>query len=258
MGRGEELDLQRLAVVRDEYVRKRRPQRRPRQVTVVERLHVHGDDRRHARGDLAHVVDAHDDETALDELGAAGVDDGDAGPVSLDRRRDLLVPDGVAREVEVVEHESAHRGEHLGHPARAVTGGSPRDSHAVPLEGVLDRPRVEPEVAKRLLVLGLAEDGNVAREELLCTRVQVVAVAVRDDDGVEIADDLLGWERQRDGRVRDLAGGALDRRPRTGVVEHRVDQDPSPREGEDHGRAADECELHGPVFYLTRPDRRSI
>ena len=63
-------------------------ERRAREEAVVERLHVHGDDRRNARDDLAHVVDAHDDEAALDELGAAGVHDRDARPVARDRLLD--------------------------------------------------------------------------------------------------------------------------------------------------------------------------
>ena len=88
---------------------------------------MHRDDRRHALRDLAHVVDAHDDEAALDELGAAGVDDGDARTVALDRLLDALVPDGVAREVEVVEHESADGREQLGDSAATVPRRRPRD-----------------------------------------------------------------------------------------------------------------------------------
>ena len=38
---------------------------------------------------------------------------------------------------------------------------------AVPVERVRDATSVEPELAKRLLVLGLAEDRHVARQELL-------------------------------------------------------------------------------------------
>ena len=89
---------------------------------MVERLHVHGDDGRHARGDLAHVVDAHDDEAALDELGAAGVHDRDAWTVARDRLLDTLVPDRVAGEVEVVEDEAADRREQLGDAARSRVG----------------------------------------------------------------------------------------------------------------------------------------
>ena len=194
---------------------------------VVERLHVDGDDRRDARDDLAHVVGAHHDESALDELGAARVHDGDARPVARDRLLDLLVPDGVAGEVEVVEDEAAHRREELGDPAEPCARGA-RDAQAVPLERVVDRPRIEPELAQRLLVLRLAEDGNVARQQLLAARVEVVAVPVRHDDGVEAADDLLRRERQRRGRIRHRVARPLDRRPRAHVVEHRIDQDPRP------------------------------
>ncbi len=88
---------------------------------MVQRLQVDGDDRRHARRDLAHVVDAHDDEAALEELGAAGVDDRDARPVARDRLLDTLVPDRVAGEVEVVENEAADRREQLGDAAGPVS-----------------------------------------------------------------------------------------------------------------------------------------
>ena len=134
---------------------------------MVERLHVDGDDGRHARRDLAHVVDAHDDEPALEELGAAGVHDGDAWSVALDRLLDALVPDRVAGEVEVVEHEAADGREQLGDAPAAVSCRGSRDAEPVPIERVVDRARVEPEVAQRLLVLRLAEDRDVARQQLL-------------------------------------------------------------------------------------------
>src|SRR4029453_1963763 len=106
-----------------------------------------------------------------------------------------------------------------------MASGTPRDAQALPLGRALDRADVEAEFAERFLVLGLAEDGHVAREELLSTRVEVIAVAVRDDDGVESADDLLRGKWERDGRVPNLRDGALDRRARAGVVQHRIDDD---------------------------------
>ena len=125
-----------------------------------------------------------------------GVHDGDTRPVPLDRHLDLLVPDRVAGEVEVVEDEAAHRREQLGDASAAVACRSSRDREAVPRERVRDRTCIEPELAQRLLVLGLAEDRDVARQELLGARVEVVAVPMRDDDRVEPANDLLGRERQ--------------------------------------------------------------
>jgi hypothetical protein len=208
-----------------------------------------GDHRRHARRHLADVLDPHDDEPALDKAGAARVHDRDARPVALDRRLDALVPDGVAGKVEIVEHEAADRAEELRHPAGAVARGRASQRDPVPLERVVDRARVEGERAKRLLVLGLAEDGHVPRQELLGARVEVVAVAVRDEDGVEPADHLLRRERQRHGGVPDRVRRLLDRRPGARVVEHRVDEDPLAAELEEHGRATHQPEPHEAVLH---------
>ena len=72
----------------------------------------------------------------------------------------------------------------------------------------------------------------------------MVAVPVRDDHGVESANDLLGGKRERNGWVGDLVARALDRRPRADVVEHRIDQDPTSAELDDHRCAADESDAH--------------
>jgi hypothetical protein len=77
----------------------------------------------------------------------------------------------------------------------------------------------------------------------------VVAVPVRDHDRIEPADDFLGRERQRDRRVPDGIRRLLDRRPRAGVVEHRVDEDPPSAKIQEHGRAAHEREPHSSRFY---------
>ena len=167
---------------------------------MVERLHVHCHDGRDARSHLSHVVDSHDDEPALGELGSAGVHDRDARPVALDRLGDGLVPDGVAGQVEVVEHEAADGRKQLGHPSRSVPRGRSRDPEPVPLERLHHRPRREAECTKRLLVLRLAEDWDVARKELLRPSVEVVAMPVRHENGVDPAHDLLGRERQGHGR----------------------------------------------------------
>ena len=98
-----------------------------REVAVVERLHVHGNDRRDPRDDLADVVDPHDDEAALLELRGTGMHDRDARSVTVDRLLDAFVPDRVAGEVEVVEHEPAHRRHELGHAARPMSRRCPRD-----------------------------------------------------------------------------------------------------------------------------------
>ena len=130
-----------------------------------------------------------------------------------------------------------------------------RDREAVPVELVGDRASVEPELAERLLVLGLAEDRNVARQQLLAARVEMVAVPMRDDHGVEPAHDLLGRKRQRHRRVRDLVARLLDRRSCAHVVEHRIDEDPLARDLDDHGRAANESDAHGGVSSRQSDER---
>ena len=108
---------------------------------------MHGDDDRDARDDFSHVVDPHDDQPALEELRARCVHDGDARAVARDRLLDALVPDSVAREVEVVEHEPADRPEELGHAPVPVARRRARDREPVPVERVVDGARVEPELA---------------------------------------------------------------------------------------------------------------
>jgi hypothetical protein len=112
---------------------------------------------------------------------------------------------------------------------------------------------VEAELAERLLVLRLAEDGYVVREELLTTRVEVIAVAVRDDHGVESAHDLLGRKRQRHSWVPHLRDCALDRRARAGLVQHRIDDDALSPEVENERRVAYERQLHGRVSTSRNP-----
>ena len=130
-------------------------------------------------------------EPTFRELGAAGVDDRDAWSTALDRLGDSLVPDRVAGEVEIVEDEAADRAEQLGDRSRAVASRRADDADAVPHPLVHDRLRVETELAERIFVLGLAEDRDLARDQLGAATVEMVAVAVRDDDGVEVAHDVL-------------------------------------------------------------------
>jgi hypothetical protein len=90
---------------------------------------------------------------------------------------------------------------------------------------VLGRPGEQPVAAERVLVLRLAEDGHVAGDEPRARLVEMVLVQVRDDHGVQSADDLLGGHRQRHERVRNLFRRVFDRRPGAGVVEHRLDEE---------------------------------
>ena len=152
----------------------------------------------------------------------------DARCESLDRLLDGLVPDGVSGEVEVVEDEAAHRRQRVAHRAEAVPRRRAIDREPVPVDVLVDRPHVEPDRAEPILVLGLAEDGNVAGQQPLGGLVEVILVTVRHEDGVEAGDDLLGREREFDRRVANGVRGLLDRRSGTGRVEHRIDQDPPP------------------------------
>jgi hypothetical protein len=215
---------------------------------VVQRLEVHRHDDRHARGHLADVVDAHHDQPALEERGAAGVHHRDARREALDRLLDGLVPDGVAREVEVAEHEAAHRRERLRDLAVAVSGGHAVPRRAVPVEGRLHHADVEAELAEGGLVLRLAEDGDVAREEPLGGVVEVVLVTMCHEHGVEAANDLLGGKRKLDGRVVDRVRGARDRGPRARRIEHRIDENPPAVELQQERRIAHERDAHAPFY----------
>jgi hypothetical protein len=65
-------------------------------------------------------------------------------------------------------------------------------------------------------------------------------------DGVEPFNEPLSRQRQRHERVAKQGFGVLDRRPCGGVVERRVDQQPSPFEFEKERRVTDECQPHAP------------
>ena len=218
---------------------------------MVECLHVHGDHDRNPHGDLADVVDAHDDQVAVQELGAAGVHDGDARPVPLDRLLDTLVPDGVAGDVDVVEHEAAHRPELVGDRSEAVSCRGTDDTEPLPVDLVGNWASLEPQFAQWLLVLGLTEDGKVARQQLSSPAVEVVPVSVRHEDGVEPLDDLLGRKGQRHGGIRNWIRRVGYRWAGSDLVEHRVDEDTTASELEDQGCVADERQPHRCIFYLS-------
>ena len=108
-------------LLRDEGARNGLAQLRARQVAVVDRLHVDATTVGHARGDLAHVVDAHDDQAAFANSAPPALTTATARVMPLDRLGDALVPDGVACEIEIIEHEAADRGERLCDRSRPVT-----------------------------------------------------------------------------------------------------------------------------------------
>ena len=171
----------------------------------------------------------------------------DARCESLDRLLDGPVPDGVSGEVEVVEDEAAHRRQRVGHRAEAVPRRRAMEREPVPVDVLVDRPHVEPDRAEPILVLGLAEDGNVAGQQPLGGLVEVILVTVRHEDGVETGDDLFGREREFDRRVANGVRGLLDRRSGTGRVEHRIDQDPSSHQLQQERRVAYESDVHAGI-----------
>jgi hypothetical protein len=54
-----------------------------------------------------------------------------------------------------------------------VTARDATDRKAVPVDRIVDRPRVEPEICERRRILGLAERRNVPREQPLRRPVEV-------------------------------------------------------------------------------------
>jgi hypothetical protein len=63
---------------------------------------------------------------------------------------------------------------------------SPSDPQAVEVDLAVDCSRGQAQVAKVRLVLGLAEDGDGPRQEARPGIVEVVAVQVRDQDGIDV------------------------------------------------------------------------
>ncbi len=211
---------------------------------MVQRLQVDADDYRHACRDLPDVVDPHHDQPALDERGATGVDDRHARLEALDRLLDASVPDGVARQVEVVQDEAADGSEVVRDLAEAVLRGHPLQGHPVPVEGVVDRPGVEPQVAERGLVLRLAEDRQVARQQPHGGVVEMILVPMCHEDRGKPLHDLLRGERQLDGGVADRVGGVLDRGAGARRIEHRIHEQPARRRLQDQRRVAHQGDVH--------------
>jgi hypothetical protein len=118
------------------------------------------------------------------------------------------------------------------------------DPKAVPVELVLDRPRVEAELPEPRLVAGLAEGRNVPRHQPLGRLIEMVPVEVSHEHGVEVADDLLGGHRQGHERVAQRRFGVPHGRPCAGLVQRGVDEHPAPVELEEQCRVADERQAH--------------
>ncbi|HEU6445323.1 MAG TPA: hypothetical protein VFL61_09725 [Gaiellaceae bacterium] len=161
-----------------------------------------------------------------------------------DRLLDLRAPHRVACDVETVQHEPADRPEKLSGLAAPVPSARPGQHDALPVENVLHGAGEQAERGQGRRILRLAEDRDVSGEQLRGRVVEVVSVQVGDDDRVQVAHELLRRQRQRDERVRPRVWRVRDRRPRTGGVEHRVDQQAPPLELEQQGRVANQRQPH--------------
>jgi hypothetical protein len=223
-----------------------------RERAVRDRLEVDDDHARRERvaSDGDHVVGGHHDRVALEEAPGAGVDDHHIRPVLVERRGHLVAPDRVAGDVEDRlalgrDDEARDRRHQLADPAGPVTGRRAGDPHAVPVERIVDRPHIGEAVpAQRLRVLRLADDRQVGGQQLDRGVVEMVAMQVGDDRGVEGLDDDLGRLRQLDERVAPRIRRVLDRRARAGGIEHRVHQHAPSREPHVQGGVADEAQAH--------------
>ena len=217
---------------------------------MVDRLEVDDHDGRVGRlANGANVVGRHHDRIAFEEARAAAVDDDRARPVALERVAHLVAPDRVAGDVDAVEDEAGHRAERLPERAGPVPASGDRDVETEPFVRVVGGRLGSRGSRSASRLAGCVRIGIARVEQRRGAVVEVVLVQVRDDHAVDALDDALRGNRERDERVSHLVRGVLDRRPRTGVVEHRVDEDPLPRRLEQQRRVADQGQLH------TRPSR---
>jgi hypothetical protein len=75
----------------------------------------------------------------------------------------------------------------------------------------------------------------------------VILVQVRDDDRVDLANDLARRHGQGDERVPARVRRALDRRPSTDVVEHRIDEQTPAADLDPERRMAIERQQHARI-----------
>jgi hypothetical protein len=225
-----------------------------RQRAVVHRLEMDGDRNRYAHGYLRHIGSSHADRAAADETRRTRVDDRDPRPPTAQPLDHLLAPNAVRADIEVTEHKAAHGSERRfdGRVERVTSAGT-RHANALPVQLVLDRSRVEAQLPQPLGIGRLTKDGHVARQQPLARRIEVVAMQVSDKDSVEPFNEPLSWHGQRQKRVPKQGLGVLDRRPCAGVVERRIDEQPSPFDFEKQRRVTDERQPDRPHVY--RPYR---
>lgn len=75
-----------------------------------------------------------------------------------------------------------------------------------------------------VFVLRLTEERQLARQMSNGAIIEVVAMQMRDQHGVQTGDDLLSRQRQRHERVALVVTGIFHGGPRASLVEHRVDK----------------------------------
>jgi hypothetical protein len=203
------------------------PHLRTRLEEVVDRLQMNDDNDGDTRGDSPDLVGGHDERPTVVKARAAAVDDRDSRFVGRDRCFHVIAPDCVARDVRIAEDETTDGAQKPRRSPAAMFSRGPRDRQPAPVENGLDRACKKRQVVQPSFVLGLTENGNDPRQEARGGVVEVIAVQMRDDHGVEVAHNLIGWERKGDERVPARVRGIFDRRPGTDVVEHRVDENAS-------------------------------
>ena len=81
---------------------------------------------------------------------------------------------------------------------------------------------------------------------------------VRHEHRVDPSQDVLDGKWKLDGRVRHRVRRVLDRRPCTGRVEHRIDQNSSPGELQDHRRVANQGDAHAGFLGHSRGECPAI
>ena len=129
-----------------------------------------------------------------------------------------------------------------------MPGGNAVQREPVPVQRGVHGTCVEAGRAQPSLVLGLAEDRQVAGQEPLGRLVEMILVTMCHDHGVQAPNDLLGRDRKLDGGVADGVRRTVDRGSRARGIEHRIDQNPPSGELQDDGGAPDEGDFHAAVL----------
>lgn len=218
--------------------------------------------RRHQRGlrrgavHLQHILSVHHDGSQAGDLGVPRIEDDHLWVVSLQRLRDMLVPEGIAGQVQrffvrMLEDHAAHFTQQLtdGGDGRigAVLARRPAQGDAFKLSRVGEKADIsKPRGRHELRVCAvLHEHGQVFGKQRLGRLIPVVKVRVRHDDRV-YSGQFLQWHHEPHGGVAEVTvGGALKAGVGTLFGQHGVDQEGLTSVGELQGGAADLLNVHG-------------